>query len=138
VQVEDGDSATTVELQRTADLWIRSKKLGQRGLLLIVGATDRLALGKVERDRFDANIGLAQARAKEIRRRVLDLISSKDVSAVPTIDQVLVLAAGPRHSPMVEKCDACMAKQGFPDDRRVDIWAVWSASAPQKDCKQGK
>lgn len=138
VKVEDGDRAITAELQKAADVWIRSKKLGQRGLLLVVGAADRLALGKLERERFDANTGLAQARAEEVRRRLIDAISSKDPSAVPGIDEVLVLAAGPRHSPVIEKCDRCMSREGFPDDRRVDVWAIWSAPAPQKDCKPGR
>lgn len=137
-QTEEGPTATTAELQKAADLWTQNKKHGQQGLLLIVGATDRLALGKAEKGRFDANIGLAQARAEEVRRSLVGLISTKDVSVVPTQDQVMVLAAGPRNSPALDKCDACVGKRGFPEDRRVDIWAIWSAQPPKQECKQGK
>ena len=125
LQTEDGNLDVHTEIVRAADAWISKRKTGQRGMLLIVGSTDRVSLRGSGKAQFDANVGLAQARAEEVKSHLMSAIAEKESQVLPTEDELLVLASGPRHSPAI--CRDCAAARGYPEDRRVDIWAIWSS-----------
>lgn len=131
-QVDGGESILRMEVGRAADSWIAKRKSGQHGLLLIVGSTDRVRLTQPRKAQFDANIGLAQARAEEVKSQLMSAISKNDSQASPTGDEVLVLASGPRHSPVA--CSGCTSIPEYPGDRRVDIWVIWSAKSTASTC----
>lgn len=135
LQTEDRNSDVHTEIVRAADVWISKRKTGQRGLLLIVGSTDRVSLGGSGKARFDANVGLAQARAEEVKSQLMAVIAEKGSQVLPTEDELLVLASGPRHSPAI--CHGCVPARGYPEDRRVDIWAIWSSKNAAGICPSG-
>jgi hypothetical protein len=88
----------------------------QEGLLLVVGATDRMPLGAAARLRYESNFGLARARAEEIKSRIVEC-------GIPA-PKVLAIVSGPRTTP--ERKDRSTAGLDYPEDRMVDVWAVWS------------
>ena len=89
-------------------------------LLMIVGSTDRLPLNGPIRQRYDANAGLAQARAEAVRQR----LATQCGSALAA--QALVLVSGPRSTPVAHRDDP---SDGYPEDRRVDVWLLSSFTA---------
>jgi hypothetical protein len=135
LETDDGGVNLRSEVTRAADTWISKRNTGQHGLLLIVGSTDRVGLGSSGKARFDANIGLAQARAQEVKTQLMSVVAEKGSQALPTADELLVLASGPAHSPAI--CPGCSPTQGYPEDRRVDIWAIWSSRSGANACPPG-
>ncbi|WP_322050623.1 hypothetical protein [Paraburkholderia bannensis] len=126
--VQGGDAAFDTAVQDIATTWIRMRSKGRSGVLLVVGSSDRLKLSSAQQERFDANIGLAQARAEEVKFRLLNLLNKQAPNLAPRSDEILVLASGPNHAPLPERCVNCTRAVGFPEDRRVDIWAFWGAT----------
>ncbi len=100
--------------QSICTTWKGSVKDRGKGLILLIGATDRVPLTDRSRKRYESNVGLAQARAD----RVSALIAN--ACAVPA-DRLLSLVAGPRNTP------AEAQKADYGEDRNVDIWVLWNS-----------
>lgn len=128
-KVLGGDNAMKTAIQNAATSWIRNRSQGKTGVLVIVGATDRLRLNASQMGRFDANIGLAQARAEEVEQRLLDVLNKQAPKLAPRSDEILVLGSGPNHVPLPQRCASCADIVGFPEDRSVNIWALWVSSS---------
>jgi hypothetical protein len=115
------------EMARVLERWTAARKAGRSGVLLIIGSTDRVPLSPDSRRRFDANIGLAVARAETVKSHLLD--RTKDLKEIRIRDeQVLTLVSGPRQTP--ESHATAARDHGFAQDRRVDVWAFWSWPTP--------
>jgi hypothetical protein len=84
-------------------------------ILLIIGKTDRLPLRGPILRQYDANVGLALARASEVKRYLRGQCWDK----LPNETSVLLLPSGPLHTPKNEG-----EKSGYPEDRGVDIWLL--------------
>ena len=87
----------------------------QHGMLLITGSADRVPLAASIRSQYESNVGLARARAEQVRSRVLKC-------GVPAA-QIITLVSGPRNTPAVERN---RQPAGFAEDRSVVVWALWS------------
>jgi hypothetical protein len=111
------------KLQRVCERWRTQGGTNQRGLVLVVGSTDRVALGRVALVQYESNVGLARARAEQAKIRLRQC-------AIPD-NQILTLVSGPRNTPLRSGTDALA--MGFAEDRRVDIWALWSIPAAVAD-----
>jgi hypothetical protein len=117
------------EVDRICSAWREHRNKGRDGILLIVGATDRLVLRGEYSQRFETNVGLARARAETVRSRLLACGTGLPSKYSVTPERVLVLVSGPRNTPE-RTFDRREAKPiGFPEDRRVDVWAFWSFPA---------
>lgn len=137
-QVEGGTLQSTVDAM--ARLWVDQRRAGKDGVLLIVGATDRLPLRGAKQGRYEANVGLARARAEFVKdrlaARVQELLREAKLPADLGLQpgQVLLLVSGPASTPAVAAAlgaSAAPAQPGHPGDRRVDVWAFWSTRADQ-------
>jgi outer membrane protein OmpA-like peptidoglycan-associated protein len=119
VGFEPGRSEFTANMKTSvADVcnrWLQRTDY-QEGLLLVVGATDRIPLGPTARLRYESNFGLARARAEEIKSKIVEC-------GVPAL-QILAIVSGPRTTP--ERKNPSIADAGYPQDRMVDVWAIWS------------
>jgi hypothetical protein len=111
-----------------AEKWVQQRRAGKNGVLLIVGATDRVRLNTSNQGRFETNVGLARARAEYVRSRVVEAAKALSAPHVPEESQILVLVSGPRQTPERARPVSSEADDGFADDRRVDVWALWSTS----------
>jgi hypothetical protein len=89
---------------------------GHQGLLLVVGATDRVPLSAYSRRQYESNFGLARARAEKVKEKIAHC-------GVPD-PAMLALVSGPKNTP--EGGGRSKPLTGFPEDRRVDVWALWS------------
>ena len=135
-----GDSATiesagrepapAADAQAVTDItrhWLRGRSEGKNAVLLVIGATDRLPVRRAAGRQFEANVGLAQARAEGIKRAIIAKCKSIDSTCDLKEEQVIVLIAGPKHTPpSTPGYVAPDHSEGFPDDRRVDVWALWT------------
>lgn len=117
--------AAEAMLDKACAAWRERLAKGYDGLFLAIGTTDRLPLRAASRTRYDANTGLAQARAAMAARRLLDTCKSADDAKLKP-EQIIQIVSGPRSTP-----DSASGKTetGFPEDRRVDMWAIWSPKA---------
>lgn len=106
--------------------WIEQRRRGFDGVLLIVGSADRLRLTGAKDRQFDANVGLARARAEEVRAGIIAAARDMAPGLEPKPEQVLVLISGPRQTPSLEDSTPRGSRLGYPDDRRVDVWAFWT------------
>jgi hypothetical protein len=128
------DSAMT-EFDKICKGWQRRGDT-ENAMILIVGATDRLPLAGANRLRYEANTGLALARASAMRKQLNDKCWTEPNKS-PDPKNVILFASGPRNTP-----DGRTGRPplGFPDDRRVDVWAltgiptgvIGTATAPTK------
>jgi outer membrane protein OmpA-like peptidoglycan-associated protein len=120
-EFDPGKSDFKMEMKATVDdickKW-QKRTERQEGLLIVVGATDRTPLGPSARVRYESNFGLARARAEEIKSKLTPCGSGIDDS------RILAIVTGPRSTP--EKKDQDETKLGYPKDRMVDVWAIWS------------
>lgn len=107
------------------DTWMIKRKDGTNAVLLVIGATDRLPIGGAKRRQFEANVSLARARAESVKLALLDQCRSTAKCEL-SADQVVVLVSGPAHTPTAEHSPPATRRDGFPEDRRVDIWAIWT------------
>lgn len=94
----------------------------QKGILLVTGATDRVPLAASIRRQYESNMGLARARAEQVRARVLEC-------GVPAA-QIVTLASGPRNTPPAVQDNQTPA--GFAEDRSVVVWALWNVPVKKK------
>jgi hypothetical protein len=119
VGFESGKSAfaTNVKgsIEDVCNRW-RQRTDYQDGFLLVVGATDRIPLGPAAKLRYESNFGLARARAEEIKSRIVEC-------GVPA-RRILAMVSGPRTTP--ERESQSIPDSGYPQDRMVDVWAIWS------------
>jgi len=120
--------AVDATVSRIAEKWVRQRRAGKNGVLFIVGATDRVRLGASNQGRYETNVGLARARAEYVRSRVVEASKALSTALAPDESQVLVLVSGPRQTPERSRTLSAANDDGFPDDRRVDVWALWSSS----------
>lgn len=120
----DGDDAALAvartELARICAAWKdQSEGRKSESLILIVGGTDRLALGGAARSRYEANTGLAQARAAALKRD----LEQRCLSPLATSPgRVLLLASGPATTP--DRASPEERRLGYPRDRRADVWVL--------------
>jgi hypothetical protein len=137
--LEQLDAAMT-EFDKICKGWQRRGDT-ENAMVLIVGATDRLPLAGANRRRYEANAGLALARASAMRNQLNDKCWTEP-NKPPDPKNVILLVSGPRTTP-----DGRTGRppQGFPDDRRVDVWAltgiptgsIGTATAPTKRSQDG-
>jgi len=66
--------------------------------------------------RFESNFGLAQARAEAVKTRIVQCGIRES--------NVLAMVFGPQHTP--DLTGKKPPKDGYPDDRRVQVWALWA------------
>jgi hypothetical protein len=114
------------EINRVCSVWQQHSAKGQDGVLLIVGASDRLPLRGRLAAQYDANVGLAQARAEQVRKHLLDCINAPYSLHSIKLDRILTLASGPETTPEGNPRRTA-PPHGYPGDRRVDVWAFWTS-----------
>lgn len=88
----------------------------QRGVLLIIGSTDRARLTAATSRQYESNVGLARARAEEVKTRLMEQCG------VPP-SQLVTLVSGPRHTPAGA---TAVSTDDAAKDRSVAVWALWS------------
>lgn len=110
-------------LQRICAAW-QEQSGRQDTMVLIVGGTDRLALAGAARTRYEANAGLAQARAASLRGYLEEHCGSQ--TSAP--GRVLLLASGPATTPDVPSPQE--RRFGYPQDRRADVWVLSTVTPP--------
>lgn len=104
----------------------RRQRSGHQVVLLVIGATDRLPIRGAKNHQFEANVGLARARAEAVKRALLARCS-QSAPCILSDDQIISLVSGPKNTPInTEPLDPSRAKIGFAEDRRVDVWALWT------------
>jgi hypothetical protein len=96
--------------------WQQPGSQDRHGLLLVVGSTDRVGLSAAARRRYESNVGLARARAEQVKQALVSC-------GIPP-DQLMTLVSGPRTTP--EQRAASGPDPGFAQDRSVVVWALWS------------
>lgn len=118
------NSALIVEITRR---WRQEAAKGGKGVLVILGTADRVPLSSDARRRFEGNFGLASSRADAVKRAILAECLRQTPDCSLRAEQMIVLASGPvlTQAPW-SKFDMAT---GFADDRRVDVWALWSAGS---------
>jgi outer membrane protein OmpA-like peptidoglycan-associated protein len=95
---------------------LRERGRERRGLVLVVGSTDRVRLAARARRQFESNVGLAQARAEQVREALVPCQEGDS--------NLVTLVAGPRHTPVPGTVDDL---GGNPGDRSVAVYVVWNA-----------
>jgi hypothetical protein len=104
----------------------------EAAMILIVGATDRLPLAGKMRTRYDANTGLALARAAAVRDHLAHACWTEKFK-IRDENNVLLLVSGPQTTPAEAGGQARASPNGFPKDRRADVWALVSVPFPRSD-----
>jgi len=122
------DVAASAIVATMVDTWVTKRKDGTNAVLLVIGATDRLPMSGAKRHQFEANVSLARARAETVKRALLDQCRRTPKCAMQE-DQVVVLVSGPLHTPTDALAPPAARRDGFPEDRRVDVWAIWTRKA---------
>jgi hypothetical protein len=91
------------------------------GLLIVVGAVDRLRLGPDSRRRYGSDMGMAQARAETVKAEIFKRCAPGGHVAT------LTLVNGPRTT------DQSFSNvTDVPADRTVEVWAVWQKSVARQ------
>lgn len=96
--------------------WKERQEKNQEGLLLVIGATDRVRLSATAKLRYDSNFGLARARAEAVKSTLVECGVESE--------RTITLVSGPRNTPTVSAHP--ITNEDFPEDRAVDIWAIWN------------
>lgn len=109
-------------IMKICQRWKEQGGRKQQGLLLITGSADRVPLAASIRRQYESNVGLARARAEQVRERVLQC-------GVPAA-QIVTLVSGPRNTPAVQ---GGHPPAGFAEDRSVVVWALWSIPVRKSD-----
>lgn len=115
------------EIDKVAKTWLARKAEDRDGLLMIVGSADRLRLNGPLGMQFDANVGLAQARGEAVKGAILRRCRALSADCNLSAERMLVLVAGPRETGAVSS--GSLPPDGYPQDRRVEIWAFWNRQA---------
>ncbi|AXW41407.1 OmpA family protein [Ralstonia nicotianae] len=105
-------------IRAVCDKWRAHGDRGQHGLLLVIGSTDRVRLSPTSATQYESNVGLARARAEQVKARLLDC-------SIPT-GQMVTMVSGPRYTPASGEVVPSDAAK----DRSVVVWALWSV--PQR------
>jgi hypothetical protein len=114
---DDVVDAMSAEVTKVCNWWSSLRGDRSRSLLLVVGSTDRVPLKAAARRRYESNVGLATARAERTKASVVSQCQIPE-------DQILTLASGPRHTPLLVDPDGDDAPRAR--DRSVVIWALWN------------
>lgn len=114
------------KIEAATKAWLDGRKHGRTAVLLVIGATDRLSISGSKGQQFDANFGLARARAEAVKRALIAKCKSVERTCDLNEDQIITLVSGPRQTPASENSSPSSRRDGFPEDRRVDIWALWT------------
>ena len=118
------------EIRDMAAAWIKGRGEGKNAVLLVIGATDRLPIAGRRRQQYDANAGLAMARGEAVKNALLVSCHKQAQQSARKCDlnedQIIVLVSGPRHTPNAGDTSPRASAEGFPEDRRVDVWAFWT------------
>lgn len=118
---EDRLSDENTRLTRVCARLTRQWRQGFDSLLLIVGSSDRQPLKGSLRNRYNANVGLASARAQSVNE-ALDACTARSSSPLPgSNNSSLILVTGPRKTP-----EGSVSPEGLAGDRHVDVIAIWS------------
>ncbi|MBX3625031.1 MAG: hypothetical protein KF892_08480 [Rhizobacter sp.] len=112
------------QAQLAATRWLTMRRAGKDGVLLVVGSTDRLPLRGSISQQYDANVGLARARGEAVKNAVVEACKKLEPTCDLKDEQVIVLVSGPVQTPDV--ADLADMRTGYPQDRRVDVWALWT------------
>lgn len=114
--------------EHIAGHWVKNRRAGRDGMLLVIGSTDRVPLNESGRSRYETNVGLARARAETVKKRLVQTVM-RHAPELPLLpEQVIALVTGPQTTGEEESTPL----SGFPSDRRVDVWAFWApARKPQ-------
>ena len=115
---ESGEVASMLEV------WRQKRAEGMDGVLLVIGATDRLPISGAKRHQFEANVSLARARAEAVKTALVR--KCRAPACEMKADQVIVLVSGPVNTPDRAHLPPAATRDGFPQDRRVDVWAIWT------------
>jgi hypothetical protein len=124
-------ASEAVEVRKAARLWMEQRRNGFDGVLIVIGSADRLRLSGAKDKQFEANMGLARARAEVIRAAILKAIHRDAPDLEPRPEQVLVLVSGPQQTPDSSRSTPASWRSGFPEDRRVEVWGFWTLPAPR-------
>jgi hypothetical protein len=109
--------------------WTENRAAGKTGILLLVGSADRVPLKGAALRRFESNVGLARARAEAVKAHLQQAF----INAGHPVDerQILVLVSGPQSTPDSQANGGSEGTlTGYPNDRSVDVWAVWGWEQP--------
>ncbi len=133
---DDALRAAERELESICARWKSATPPDGAGVVLIVGATDRLPLSGETKARYEANAGLARARVEAVRAR-LDEDCWKAGAKAPDRDNIIALVSGPRVTPSSAEIARATRPLGVPSDRRVDIWLMTSTPAAREKADNG-
>jgi hypothetical protein len=119
-RLRDENTRLTRVCARLTSQW----RQGFDSLLLVVGSSDRQPLKGPSRNRYDANVGLASARAQSANE-ALEACTARSGFPLPgSNNSSLILVAGPRKTP-----EGAVSPDDLSADRHVDVIAIWSRSA---------
>jgi hypothetical protein len=108
---------TLTAIQGVCNAWKTHNPHGENpGLVLVVGGTDITRMSGSKGIRFESNFGLAQARAEAVKTRIVQCGIKES--------NVLAMVFGPQHTP--DLSGKKPPKDGYPEDRRVQVWALWA------------
>jgi hypothetical protein len=108
---------TPIAIQRVCGAWKVHNPSGENlGLVLVVGGTDVTKMSGPKGIRFESNFGLAQARAEAVKAKIVQCGIKES--------NMLAMVFGPQHTP--ELTGKNPPKDGYPEDRRVQVWALWA------------
>ncbi|WP_159730921.1 hypothetical protein [Methylosinus sp. Ce-a6] len=133
---EDALRAAERELASICERWRNATPQDGAGIVLIVGATDRLPLSGETKARYEANTGLARARVEAVKSR-LDGDCWKKGEKAPDQSNVIPLVSGPRVTPPLGDVAQATRRLGAPSDRRVDVWLMTSAPSARENSDKG-
>lgn len=108
-------SAMESEINNACTTWKSYSSLNQKGVLLIIGSTDRTPLSASIKKIYESNSGLAKARAERVRETL-------EKCGMPT-EKMITLDSGPNRTPSTQDYKN---KNNFPEDRSVTVWAFWN------------
>ena len=126
--IEKEDFSAQAEVDKIAAAWKKHRELKLEGVVFVIGSTDRLPLHEKSRFRFDSNVGLAGARAESVARAISDTAKKLTPQTPLPDDRLVKLVSGPLNTPRTNEG----AETGFPEDRRVDVWILWTATSTQQ------
>jgi hypothetical protein len=119
-RLTDENARLTRVCARLTSQW----RQGFDSLLLIVGSSDRQPLKGLSRNRYDANVGLASARAQSVDN-ALDACTARSGFPLPGgNNSSLILVSGPRKTP-----EGRVSPDDLAGDRHVDVIAIWNRRA---------
>ena len=95
-----------------------------KGLLVIIGSTDRMPLRGDTRHRFEANVGLARARGEAVKSYLVEHCQPMNDYARAQFNHAVVLVSGPETTPPFASGKTANNTHGFDGDRKVDVYLL--------------